>query len=159
MAYGVRSKDNPNDVGRSADQNQSVDNEAYLYANIRYIGIEVFDPLSNCLIGDGKKYFDIPADLNGMNLVSCHAYHPTPGATAGPTLINIHNETDNQDFLSTRLMIDTGEKGSDTAATPYVIDTAHDDLATFDILRIDVDQLPTGTVPKGLILTLGFQHP
>lgn len=32
MAYVVRSKDNPGDVGRAADQQQSVDNESALYA-------------------------------------------------------------------------------------------------------------------------------
>lgn len=34
MAFVVRSKDNPGDVGRAADQQQSIDNESALYAAV-----------------------------------------------------------------------------------------------------------------------------
>jgi hypothetical protein len=34
MAFDPRTKDNPGDVGRSADQNQSIDNENFLYAGL-----------------------------------------------------------------------------------------------------------------------------
>jgi hypothetical protein len=61
-------------------------------------------------------------------------------------------------MLSTKLTIDSGETGSDTAATAAVIDTTKDDVATNDLLRIDVDATAT-TKAKGLIITLGFQLP
>ena len=38
------------------------------------------------------------------------------------------------------------------------VDTSHDDVATGDIIRIDVDTLST-TKPKGLIVTLAFRLP
>jgi hypothetical protein len=61
-------------------------------------------------------------------------------------------------MLSTKLTIDSAETGSDTAAAAAVINTSTDDVATNDLLRIDVDAVST-TAPKGLIITLEFQLP
>ncbi|MFA6897197.1 MAG: hypothetical protein WCQ96_02850, partial [Patescibacteria group bacterium] len=105
--------------------------------------------------GDGKGYFVVPAGLNGMNLISVHAKVVTAGTT-NTTDIQINNVTDNVDILSTKITIDSGETSSDTAATAAVIDTTKDDVATNDVLRIDVDAAST-TKPKGMIVTLGFQ--
>jgi len=62
-------------------------------------------------------------------------------------------------LLSTALTIDAAETGSDTAATPAVIDVPNDRdvLAENDLLRIDVDAVDA-TAPKGLLITLGFQE-
>lgn len=158
MVYHARTKDDPLDMGRTTDQNDSVDNDAYFYAKIRYIGLEVAQPGESCATGDGKKYLHIPSDVSGMNLVSCHAFHITAGAGGNPTLIQVANVTDAVDMLSTRIMIDVGETNSKDATTAYVIDTTKDDVLTQDIIRIDVDQLPT-TAPLGLVVTLGFQYP
>ena len=54
--------------------------------------------------------------------------------------------------------MDRGETGSETAATPYVIDTFSDGVTENDVLRIDVDAVST-TPAKGLIVTLGFKLP
>lgn len=107
--------------------------------------------------GDGKADLHIPSTLNGMNLVEVHAEVITAGTT-GTTDIQIANATQAADMLSTKLTIDSGETGSDTAAAAAVIDTAQDDLATNDMLRIDVDAVST-TAPKGLIITLTFRLP
>lgn len=133
------------------------DNENYLYGLKRYIEIEVFTPTSDWSAGDGKKYIHIPTDLNGMNLSEVHALAITAGTTSVST-IQIHNLTDAADMLSTRLTIDSGETGSNTAATPAVINTATDDIATNDVIRIDIDTIST-TPPRGLVLTLGFSKP
>ena len=61
-------------------------------------------------------------------------------------------------MLSTKITIDSGETGSDTAATAAVIDTSNDDVASWDVLRIDVDAVST-TAAKGLIVTLEFRLP
>ena len=61
-------------------------------------------------------------------------------------------------MLSTKLTIDSAETGSDTAATPAVIDTSNDDVSENDLLRVDVDAVQT-TAAKGLWITLGFQLP
>ena len=107
--------------------------------------------------GDGKGYLHIPAELDGANLVEVHAMVITAGTT-GTTDIQIYNLTDTVDMLSTVITIDSGETGSDTAATPAVIDTDNDDVAENDVIRIDVDAVST-TAPKGLVVTLAFQIP
>lgn len=104
--------------------------------------------------GDGKSYLHIPTDLQGVNLISVHAEVITAGTT-GTTDIQVHNVTQALDMLSTKLTIDSGETGSDTAATPAVIDTANDNVAAHDLLRIDIDAV-SSTAPKGLLITLGF---
>jgi len=124
---------------------------------IRYLQAVCFDFTTDNAVGDGKMYWHIPPALNGMNLVYVHAEVITAGTT-GTEDIQIHNLTDTADMLSTVLTIDTGETGSDTAATPYVINGATDDVATNDVIRVDVDVIHT-TAAKGLILTLGFQLP
>ena len=58
-------------------------------------------------------------------------------------------------MLSTKITIDSGETGSDTAATAAVIDTANDDVATNDVIRLDVDAIST-TPAQWLIITLQF---
>ena len=124
---------------------------------IRYIQCIVIEWSTNVTTGDGKFYVHIPTELNGMDLVYVHGEVITAGTT-GTTDIQIANATDSVDMLSTKLTIDSGETGSDTAATAAVIDTAKDDVATNDLLRIDVDAVST-TKPKGLIVTLGFRLP
>jgi hypothetical protein len=60
-------------------------------------------------------------------------------------------------MLSTRITIDANEYDSKDATTAAVIDTSNDDVATGDVIRIDVDVAGTGT--KGLNVTLSFQTP
>lgn len=144
-------------TGTDATRAVSPDGLAGSNIGIRYIQAVVFDFTTNTAAGDGKFYFHIPAGLTGMNLVEVHAEVVTAGTT-GTTDIQIANVTQAADMLSTKLTIDSGETGSDTAATPAVIDTANDDVATNDVLRIDVDAVST-TPAQGLILTMGFQLP
>lgn len=111
--------------------------------------------------GNGAFYFHIGERLDGMNLVYCHAEDITVATGTGTqtTTIQIHNVTDTADMLSTELTIDEDENGSDTAATAYVINTATDDVAENDVIRIDIDAVPGTTPGKGLIVTLGFENP
>lgn len=120
----------------------------------RYVSIEVFQSTQKASTGDGKKYFHIPPELNGMNLIYAHAFCVTAGTT-GTMDIQICNVTDSVDMLSTKLTIDSGETGSNTAATAAVIDTTKDDVATNDVLRIDIDAVQA-TAAEGLVITLGF---
>jgi len=107
--------------------------------------------------GDGWSYFHVPSTLNGMDLVSIEAFVATAGTT-GTTDIQVHNVTDAVDMLSTVLTIDSTETNSSTAATPAVINTATDDVATGDVLRIDIDAVST-TPAKGLVVILYFRIP
>lgn len=156
MAYGVRTKDDPLDLGRAADQNQSVDNDAYLYTLLKYVEMVVVWWTSSCDVAEGAFYLHIPAELDGMDLKECHAEVITAGVEAEVVMtMRLHNLGKATDMLSTFLTIDSEETGSDTAATPYVIDSAKDDVAENDLLRLDI-QTVHSTPAKGLIVTLGF---
>lgn len=121
------------------------------------ISIQVVGGTTDMATGDGKAYFTIPSTVGGMDLVGAHARVVTAGTTSTCT-IQIANVTQGADMLSTKISIDSAETGSDTAATPVVIDTANDDVATNDLIRIDVDTVHT-TPAKGLIVTLVFKTP
>lgn len=122
------------------------------------ISIMVFDDGQDVVTGDGAGdvFWRVPAVLNGYNLVAVAACVHTAGAT-GTTDIQIHNITQAADMLTTKLTIDSGETDSKDA-TPAVIDTSNDDVATGDKLRFDVDAVST-TKPKGLLVELTFQLP
>ena len=121
------------------------------------VTIPVSDPNGAALTtGDGKAYWRVPSVCNGMNLVAV-AGHATTASSSGLPTVQIANVTDSVDMLTTKLTIDANEKDSSTAATAAVIDTAHDDVATGDELRVDVDVAGTGT--KGLMVELQFQLP
>jgi hypothetical protein len=106
--------------------------------------------------GDGKMYFTVPIELGGMDLVTVGAHVYTVSSSGLPT-IQIHNLTQAADMLTTRITIDVSEKDSSTAAAAAVIDTANDDVATGDEIRIDVDVAGTGTL--GLEVRMGFRTP
>ena len=156
MAYVTRTHVDPGDPIASADGNQSMDNEEYLKARTDYFAVQlqVVEPTLPCFVGDGQAYLPIPQKIGGMDLKRVHAKHITAGTT-GTMLIQVRNVTQAVDMLSTRISTDSGELGSDTAAAPAVIDTANDDVAAFDTLAIDVDQLHT-TPALGLVVTLEF---
>ena len=120
----------------------------------RYFQLRPFWITEDVATGDNAINIHIPPEFNGWNLTYIHAKVDTAGTT-NTTDIQIHNVTDNVDVLSTKLTIDSGETGSDTAATAAVIDTTKDDAATNDVWRVDVDAIST-TAPKGLVVTLGF---
>lgn len=118
--------------------------------------VKVLDDDTPVTTGDGKAYFTVPAALNGMNMVDCDACVYTVSSSGTPT-VQIHNLTDTQDMLSTRITIDENEYTSYTAAAAAAINASYDDVATGDILRFDIDV--AGTDAKGLELHLVFQKP
>lgn len=121
------------------------------------VEIQVLDPTTDTSTGDGKAFFRIPAELNGMNLTGVAATVYTAGTT-NTTDIQLRNKTDSQDMLSTKLTIDSGETDTSSAATAAVIDTTHDDIATGDVIAIDIDAIST-TAAKGLIVQMKFELP
>ena len=108
--------------------------------------------------GNSQKKFRVPASMNGMNLIAVHAEVETAGTT-GTMDIQIRNATQTADMLSTVITIDSTETGSDTAATPAVIDTAEDDVATNDIIYVDVDAVHTTPAKAPVTVTLEFRLP
>lgn len=106
--------------------------------------------------GDGKAYFRVPVQMNGMNLVGVRASVSTASTSGTPT-IQVRNATQAADMLSTRITIDANETDSSTAAAAAVIDTANDDVATGDQIAIDNDVAGTGA--KGEYVELQFERP
>ncbi len=111
------------------------------------VEIKVFDDATTITTGDGKYYWIVPSQFNARVIIGVFATVSTVSSSGTPT-VQIHNLTDAVDVLSTALTIDVSEYTSDTAATPAVINTSNDDLATGDRIRIDVDVAGTGA--KGL---------
>jgi len=105
-------------------------------------------------VADGITHFTVPIEMNGMDLVSVGA-HVYTASTSGLPTFQIHNLTDDVDMLSTRITIDANETDSSNAATPAAIDTAHDDVATGDVIRIDCDVVGTGA--EGMEIRMGFK--
>ena len=101
-------------------------------------------------VKDGVGYIEIPAECNGMNLISARARVGTAGTTNASTF-DIYNVTDSTSMLSSAISIASGA----TSGTGTV-DTSYDDVATGDLIRIDCKTLST-TKPKGLIVTLAFR--
>lgn len=129
-------------------------NWAIMETDRRTVTIQIYAGTTACATGDGQAYFRVPSALTGMNLVSVAAAVVTAGTT-GTMDIQIYNVTDSCDMLSTKLTIDSGETDSSTAATAAVIDTDHDDVATGDMLRIDIDAVHT-TPATGLVVEMQF---
>jgi hypothetical protein len=101
--------------------------------------------------GDDQYRFRIPSSLNGFVITSVAASRKSG---TGVPAVQIRNVTDAVDVLSTKLTIDTGETDSSTAATPAVINTANDDVATGDQFAIDIDV--SGTATLFLYVEIGF---
>lgn len=111
---------------------------------------------SDLTTGDGKLIIIVSDDMDGLNLVDADAYVTTVSSSGLPT-VQIRNVTQAADMLTTKITIDASEFSSYFAATPPVIDTANDDVATGDRIAIDVDVAGTGA--KGLGVVLSFANP
>lgn len=140
-------------TGTSTSLAVSPDGLAGSYAGTKSVSIQVFDGTTNVATGDGKAYITIPEALNGMNLVRAQATVVTAGTTNATTIM-IHNKTDTQDMLSGAISIASGG----TVATVGTVNASFDDVATNDVLRIDVDSVST-TPPQGLQVVLEFRLP
>lgn len=148
----------------SSDINTGTDNDKYITSDAlagsntgkRIVQLKIFDDATAVATGDGKLVFMVPVELNGMNLVDIEIYVSTVSSSGTPT-VQVRNVTDSVDMLSTVATIDANEYTSLTAATPPVIDTTKDDVATGDLIAIDVDVAGTGA--KGLGVQLSFQLP
>ena len=137
------------DTGRAV----SPDALAGSYAGTKSVSIQVTDGTTDVTTGDGKAYLTIPEALNGMNLVRAQATVVTAGTTNATTVM-IHNKTDAQDMLSGAISI----ASAGTVGTVGTVNATYDDVATNDVLRIDVDSVST-TAPKGLMVILEFRLP
>lgn len=130
----------------------------------RVVSILVSDPQGSAITtGDGKASLRIDAALNGYNLVGVAGGLTTVSSSGIPTFQlrrsrrNTATTRTDADMLSTKLTIDASDFDSVDAATAAVIDTANDDVATGDMIYIDIDVAGTGA--KGPTINLEFQLP
>lgn len=115
------------------------------------IGIQVTDGSGAITTGDGKAYFRVPASMNGMNIIAVAASLTAPSTSGNPTIMIARGRQASAgsahsfvDVLSTAITIDANEYDSKDATTAAVINGSNDDLATGDLLRIDVDGVGSG---------------
>jgi hypothetical protein len=144
-------------TGTDATRVITPDALAASYAATKTIVFSTNDYTASLATGDGQAYIHIPAAYNGMDIISGHAEVITAGTT-GTSDFQIHNLGLAADVFSTKITVDSGETGSDTAAAAAVINTSNDALATNDVLRLDIDAVST-TPPQGVIVTLECRLP
>lgn len=121
----------------------------------RAVCIVPFESDTDVATGDGKVGFSVPAIMTGFLLTNVLAAVHTQGVT-GTTDVQIRRRragTDN-DMLTTKVTI-----GAEYYATDEAIDASYDDLATGDMIFVDVDAVHSGTAPKGLSVVLTFTDP
>lgn len=118
----------------------------------RIIELKIVSDTMNPLVGNGKIIFCIPAEMNQMSLLSAHAYLST--SAPGDTKIMVRNQSNimNADMLSTPITIDTYEPTSYTANVPAVVNPSFKQVATGDLIAIDVDQVAAASKGLGVIL-------
>lgn len=126
---------------------------AWSYAWTKWFSIIAVASWTSLTVADGKAYVVVPECMNWMNLVRANAVVNTAGTT-NATTIDIYNVTDSHDMLSTAISIASGG----TVWTAGTVDASYDDIATNDVLRIDVTTMST-TAPKGLMVVLEFRLP
>ena len=119
------------------------------------IEVKVIDDATTLTTGDGKVIICIPAALGGCDLTAAHAFVTTVSSSGLPT-VQIRNVTQAADMLTTKITIDASEFTSYTAAAASVIDTSNDDVATGDLIAVDVDVAGTGAKGLGVILTFSL---
>lgn len=118
------------------------------------VSFNVTDSDTAVATGDGVVAWNVPALYNGWEITAAIASVYEKGVT-GTTDVQIRRSregTDN-DVLSTKITI-----GDEYFAADGVIDTDYDDLATGDMLFIDVDAIHT-TPPNGLFISITITKP
>jgi hypothetical protein len=146
-----------NQYGTAINDVIDATNDAIVVTAVVTVGIQVFDAANSTYVKDGAAFFRVPVRLNGMDLISCAATVYTAGTT-GNLDIQIRNKTDSVDMLSTKMRVETTETDTSTSAQPGVIDTTKDDVATGDVLAIDIDSIQT-TAALGLYVEMRFELP
>lgn len=134
-----------------------IDNDGTINSDVlsQDVNVNFVVKLSNATIvtGDGTIGVAIPTSLNGMNLTAALARIYTLGSS-GTTTIQVRRRrgATSADMLSTGITVSYNEY----YAADGVINTSNDDVATGDMIFIDVDTVASGS-PKGLSVILTFE--
>jgi hypothetical protein len=159
------------EINTSTDAGRALTPDAFAASNygIQYIFLSSGAVSAGLSTGDRQDFFVVPAGMSGMNLVEVLAEVGTQpvGETDNTSIIvdvfNNKYSGDNWSMLGTgtneKITIDQNTNGTTDAGVNTVIDTTHDHIATFDTIRIDIDQVGSSTAGSGLKVTLGFRMP
>lgn len=121
--------------------------------------VALADPtLGFAVVGDSQYSICIPRSVDIFRLVEAEA--AIGAAASGDVEVMIRNGgpsgTGTTDMLSTPITIDAGDCSSFFSAAPSVVDTANDEVATGDLIWVDVDADGGGDAP-GLMIMLRFE--
>ena len=105
-------------------------------------------------VADGLDGIPIPVELNGWNIVSVHINAGDAKGTSGTTEVQVRRKRVgvDVDVLTTKVTM-----GDEWFAADGSINTSNDDLATGDMLYVDLDVVRTGLL--GLSVDIIAQKP
>lgn len=112
---------------------------------------------STIAVGSGRYLYVVPRTMSGYKLGEVHVKVQTAGTTNTSTFRFRNVTKNNRHLLTVPVSIDSGELGSDTAATAYTI-APNPDVGAYDTLSFDIATVST-TAPKGLMFTFMFYKP
>lgn len=130
--------------------------DAFLAANDtlnKIVNIAPYPSDVDIEIRNGTVGVTIPAIMNGLDLTDVLASVYTPGAVGGTTDIQLRRSRSGTevDMLSTAVTLSVSEY----FVSDGVINTSNDDVATGDLIYVDVTSVCT-TPPQGLSVVLTF---
>lgn len=106
--------------------------------------------------GDGQAYLTVPSDWNNLRILSVHAGLAL-ASSSGALIVQLARVRSGVtvDTLANPVTIDTNELTSYTASLPPAVNPSNDDLATGDLLRVDIDSAGTGARGLMVIIKVG----
>lgn len=118
----------------------------------RSVSISCFGADTSVATGNAAGFYVVGEDLNGWRLVSVIAAVAVIGGTSGQTEVHVRRlrSGSSYDVLDPPITIDYDE----LTATDGVLKNDNIRLEVGDILFIDVDALPSGGTPKGLVVNI-----
>ena len=122
----------------------------------RPLGYQILAPATDTSVAANLGFFSIPATFDGWKITDVHAEVKTAGS---PNITTIDINKNGTSVLPTKLTIDTGETGSDTAATPAtIIEDGSEFVNSYDVITVDVDVI-ADTPAVGLFVTVTLTPP
>lgn len=120
----------------------------------RYLGIAPFESSAAVTVGNGEVAIPISEDLNGFDITDVLVTVHDKGIT-GTTDVQIRRRRAgvDSDVLTTKVTL-----GDEFYASDGLVDSGNDDLATGDVLYVDVDAIHSGTAPNGMSVVITVEN-
>jgi len=139
------------ELGTNPSSSFSTVNDRLQVAADKNVSIQLNDGTA-MTTGDGKAYFRVPSTLNSFDIIGGSLALLGGASSSGTPTVQIARGRQASpssahsfvDVFSTAITVDVNEYDSKDATTAAEVNTSNDDLATGDLLRIDVDDIGTG---------------